>query len=518
MDTFKSINKLLLLLVFLIFSNSQILLAASQEHCCEKKTPLELSSSTGLSDEELAWYLNEIEKDTAVLTNNRDVLGRVSPKQLQSAIEQLGFTHFTHLYPVILKGEELPDLLGKENSSISIMAVRGGVLKPVPTQIDEFDSSLGWVYISGKSPAPIKGAQGIFDAEDELAFMFRDTGREPYDIKSMNAVKGEIVKEMVFEDANALKRYAYIVVGNDQKSKADYVSFDIDRQKVSTTFYNLSYEPESFIAFKDFKAHVGSAQDQTIVDNIRVDIGASVLAKWARVNLNSSDNIKIEILGVKDGDVRALALAKLKILIAGIQIFSLYTQVNIYDQGIIIPNRTELGSARYFANAIKNPAVRVTLDFVDLQGALVSAEAIYDTMGVGVVDGVMTAEEIKANKSDLPGEWVWMDSKQGWDVFMSIVLPKEMIEGMITALIYEDDPNSVNDYENMPGAHPRIGIRTAGLPDAIDQFHEFELLISLWFPDTVGDGGPAVFNKEVKSPPSLVINDFNLETIAAVEK
>ena len=86
MDTFKSINKLLLLLVFLIFSNSQILLAASQEHCCEKKTPLELSSSTGLSDEELAWYLNEIEKDTAVLTNNRDVLGRVSPKVVKGAL------------------------------------------------------------------------------------------------------------------------------------------------------------------------------------------------------------------------------------------------------------------------------------------------------------------------------------------------------------------------------------------------------------------------------------------------
>lgn len=504
MNTFKPMHKLVLLLIFFISSNSQILLAASQANCCERMVP------EGLSEEELSWYLNEIEKDTAVLTNNRDVLRRVSTTQLQSAIEELGFTHFTHLYPVILKSEELPDLIGKENKSISIMAVRGGVLKPVPTQIDEFDSKLGWIYVSGKSPAPIEGAQGVFDAKDELAFMFRDTGREPYNIKSMNAVKGEIIKEMVFDDINGLKRYAYIVINNDQKSKADYVQFDMDNQKVHTTFYNLSYKPESFIDFTDFKAHVGTAQNQTIIDNIRVDIGASLLAKWARVNLNSSDNIKIEIIGVKDGDVRALALAKLKILIAGIQIFSLYTQVNIYDQGIIIPNRTELGSARYFANAIKDPSVRVTLDFVDLQGAQVSAEAIYDTMGIGVVDGVMTDKETKANASDLPGEWVWMDSKQGWDVFMSIVLPKEMTDGMMTALIYEDDPNSVNDYENHPGAHPRIGIRTAGLPNAIDQFHEFELLISLWFPDTVGDGGPVVFNQEVQTPPSLAINDFNL--------
>lgn len=505
MMSVKLLNYLLSYFSFLILLFLSTLLAASSPNCCQQTPP------DGLSQEELAWYLNEIEKDTAVLTNNRDVLGRVSAKQLQAAIEELGFTHFTHLYPVIFQGEELPGLIGEKNQNISIMAVRSGELKPVPTQIDEFDNKLGWVYVSGKSPAPVAGTQGIFDSKDELVFMFRDTGREPYDVQTMNAIKGAIIKEMVFEDINGLKRYAYIVINSDQKSKADYVKFDMDNQKVHTTFYNLSYKPESFIDFTDFKAHVGTAQNQTIVDNIRVDIAASVLAPWARVNLNSEDNVKIEIIGVKDGDVRALALAKLKIFFAGIQVFSLYTQVNIYDQGIIIPNRTELGAARYFANVIKNPAIRVTLDFVDLEGAKVTAESIYDTMGISVVDGIMTAEEVKANESDLPGEWVWMDSNQGWDIFMSIVLPEKMTNGMMTALIYEDDPNSVNDYEKYPGARPRIGLRTAGLPDAIDQFHELELLISLWFPDTVGEGGPMVFNKEVQSPPSLAISDFNLK-------
>lgn len=86
-----------------------------------------------------------------------------------------------------------------------------------------------------------------------------------------------------------------------------------------------------------------------------------------------------------------------------------------------------------------------------------------------------------------------------------------MTEGMYTSVIYEDDPNSLKDYENYPGANPRFGIRTNGLPDAIEEFHEMELDIGIWFPDTVGDDGPAVFNEELSSPPVLSVKTLSVE-------
>ena len=223
-----------------------------------------------------------------------------------------------------------------------------------------------------------------------------------------------------------------------------------------------------------------------------------------------NDNIRINLIGAHDGAVRVASLAKLEILFAGVQIFSLYTQVNFYDQGIHIPNRTELGAASYFANVLRDPSIAIALDFVDVTGADVSAASVWENHGAFKVDGVMTEAEVVSNNLPLPGDWVWMDSKQGWSIFMKISMPAEMTEGLSTAIIYEDDPNSFTEWETFPGANPRIGIRTQGLPDAIDIFHELELDIGIWFADTVGDAGPAVFNEEVSTPLKMELKELTL--------
>lgn len=274
-------------------------------------------------------------------------------------------------------------------------------------------------------------------------------------------------------------------------------------------FYTIKSDPKSFIDFRDLAAHIGPAQGTTIVDNIRVKASAGILAKWARGTLDN-DNIRIHPIGAHDGAVRVASLAKLEILFAGVQIFSLYTQVNFYDQGIHIPNRTELGAASYFASVLRDPSIEVALDFVDVVGADVSADSVWEDFGALAVDGKMTPLEKEVNTLPLPGSWVWLDSKQGWNVFMKISLPPEMTEGLTASMLFEDDPNSVNDYEKYPGANPRIGIRTHGLPDAIDTFHELELDIGIWFPDTVGDAGPAVFDDEVNHPPRLSVTDLQV--------
>lgn len=476
---------------------------------------LAMAGYTGprLSEDEINVYLDELAANPGWLPNNIDKLGQLRIDQFKNVIEYLDFTHFTFLHPVRIKGEGLPDLLGTEVDRMSVWAVRGGELKPIPFQVDEYDKKLGWIFVPGVSPAEVNGEYRIMDETDELIFMFRDTGKETYDAATMKNIDGKVYKELKFQPKIGPTRYAYIVIDDEDRSDADYANIDLadDETTIKTMFYTIKSDPESFINFRDFNAHIGPVQGTTIVDNLRVTASAGILAKWARGTLDN-DNIRIHIVGVKDGAVRIAALAKLEILFAGVQIFSLYTQVNFYDQGIHIPNRTELGSASYFARVLRDPSIEVSLDFVDVVGGEMSTAAMWDaSKGVGVVDGVMTEIEVAANNMPLPGDWVWLDSKQGWNLFMKLSVPRRMTEGMYTSVIYEDDPNSLKDYENYPGANPRFGIRTNGLPDAIEEFHEMELDIGIWFPDTVGDDGPAVFNEELSSPPVLSVKTLSVE-------
>ena len=463
-----------------------------------------------LEQKEINQLLDELESDPGWLPKNIEKVGQLRVDQFKDVIEYLDFTHYTFLHPVRIKGEEISDLIGTKVERVTVWAVRGGELKPIPHQIDEYDSKLGWIYIPGVSPARVSGEYKVLDEPDELIFMYRDTGKSKYDAASMNQIDGKVYKELKFVPKIGPARYAYIVMDSAARSDADYASIDLgkDETTIKTMFYTIKSDPKSFINFRDFNAHIGPAQGTTIVDNIRVSASAGIIAKWARGTLDN-DNIRIHLVGAHDGAVRVASLAKLEILFGGVQIFSLYTQVNFYDQGIHIPNRTELGSASYFAKVLRDPSIEVALDFVDVKGADVSAAAVWEEHGAVEVDGVMTDIEKEINDIPLPGSWVWLDSKQGWNVFMKISLPPEMTEGMMTAMLYEDDPNSFNDYEKYPGANPRIGIRTHGLPDAIETFHELELDIGIWFPDTVGDAGPAVFDDEVNNPPALSVTDLS---------
>lgn len=470
------------------------------------------------SPEERARFVRDFQDDPEWLRNNVSAIARLKPQELKELVEAMDFTHYTFLHVVKIKGQELGDaLLGKKVEDISVMSVRGGQLKPIPYQIDEFDDKLGWIYVPGKSPAKAAGTYLALDEGDELIIMYRDTGKQRFDPTTMNMPAGKIVKELKFTPKIGPVRYAYVLEDNPQRSKVDYSDIQIkkDGTFVQTSFYSIESAPESFIEFRDFQAHIGPKQFTTVVDSIRISAAAGILAKWARASIDN-DNIRIHIVGAHDGAVRVASLAKLEILFAGVQIFSLYTQVNFYDQGIHIPNRTELGAASYFARVFRDPVIEVALDFVDVTGAVVSAASVWDDYGTGVVDGVMTEMETIVNERPLPGDWVWMNSQQGWDVFMQISMPDALTDGMHTAMLYLDDPNAHTDWEKYPGAMPRIGIRTVGLPDSIEYFHELELDIGIWFPDTVGDPGPKVFFEEVTNPPVVTVQELDKESVAAL--
>ncbi|MGB3134748.1 MAG: hypothetical protein WBB04_09305, partial [Candidatus Macondimonas sp.] len=273
--------------------------------------------------------------DPTYLVDNQALLRALTPEQLSQAIEKLDLTHYAYLHPVVIKGKEVSELIGQSVGDISVMVVRGGRMQPIPFQIDEMDQK-GWVYLPDVSPNKLEGTYGKIDPVDELVFMYRDTGYEPYVATQHGEVKGRILKELAFE-YQGKARYAYLVQGDARRNPADYVSFDAKTGVSNNTYYQFRTNPENFLDFQDFRANVGPRQDKRVLDAIYGELETGVFTRWPKLSFNTLDNIRPELIFAKDGPVRATGLLKLRIVVAGIPVFNILSQVTLYDQGIVLP-------------------------------------------------------------------------------------------------------------------------------------------------------------------------------------
>jgi hypothetical protein len=90
-----------------------------------------------------------------------------------------------------------------------------------------------------------------------------------------------------------------------------------------------------------------------------------------------------------------------------------------------------------------------------------------------------------------------MGGRLGWDVFARFDIPPGWPEDL--RLRYQGDPNATTFWKDFPGASSRIGVDARGL--RVGKL-DISLTVILWFPDTVGPGGPRRFAEEMCNPPA----------------
>ncbi len=423
-----------------------------------------------LPDDQFKTFLQESKIEPGNLAKDQELIRKLSIPQLRQMVESFNVGHYGFLHPMRIEGKELPDLLGRKFSELSLMAVWDGKLKAIPFQFDEFDSKSHYIYIPDINKSPVAGTYLQLDPKDLLIFMYRDAGEKAYNPQSMKLSEGKILKELKIKDSNGNTRYAYIVENNSERSSADYIRADLEHNKIISSYYHVEYDPENFLNFKDVRPYVGTAADQRVIDNVYFELSAN-LSPLFRVGMNSARNVRIKVLGVKDGPVRATALVKIVIVLRGkVPIFSMNSEISFYEQGMVMPNRTEVGKGAIFVKLFQDPEILMYADMNGLEGGRVSAQTFLDEKGdriYGKIDGVMDEEETKAAGAGLPGDWTWIESGLGWDIFMSFQLPMEHLEGMSLSVYYNDDKNDTNDFETFPGAGPKIGMVLNGLPTDI---------------------------------------------------
>jgi hypothetical protein len=464
----------------------------------------------GLPDADFQEFLKQSKMEPGNLAKDQELIRKLSNPQLHEMVSSFKIGNYGFLHPMRIKGEQLSSVLGRKFDELSLMAVWNNKLKPIPFQFDEFDSENHYIYIPDINKSPVDGTYLELDPSDELIFMYRDAGEKRYQA-SMKLTEGKILKELEIKDSLGNIRYVYLVENNSQRSTADYIDMDVEKSKVVSSYYHIAYDPKNFLDFKDVRPYVGTAADQRVIDNIYFELSANIFSKFVKVGLNSARNVRIKVLGVKDGPVRSTAFIKIVIVLAGkVPIFSMNSEISFYEQGMVMPNRTEVGKGAMFVNLFKNAEIIMYADTNGIDGGKISAQTFIDENGdrmYGIIDGKMDEEELKAVNAGLPGDWTWVESGLGWDIFMAFELPMEHLTGMTMQVYYLDDINETTKFETFPGA-ARFGMILNGLPDDMKAIEELEMEYAFWFPDTVGEKGPEAFYQQQQNPPTATVLDI----------
>lgn len=469
------------------------------------------AETKGLPNDQFQAFLKQSKVAPGNLAKDQELIRKLSIPQLHEMVSSFNIGNYGFLHPMRIKGKELPSVLGRKFEELSVMAVWEGELKPIPFQFDEFDKVNHYIYVPGINKSPIDGTHLVLDAGDELIFMYRDAGATRYNSK-LALKEGKIIHEIEIKDSLSNTRYAYLVENNSQRSDADYIDMDVEKSKIVSSYYHIEYDPKNFLNFKDVRPYVGTAADQRVIDNIYFELSANIFSKLVKVGLNSAKNVRIEVLGVQDGPVRSTAFIKIIIVFVGgkVPIFSMNSEISFYEQGMVMPNRTEVGKGAMFVNLFKNAEIIMYADMNGIDGGKISAQTFIDENGnrmYGVIDGKMDEEELKAVNAGLPGDWTWIESGLGWDIFMAFELPMEHLEGMTMQVYYLDDKEETTNFETFPGA-ARFGMILNGLPNDMKAIETLEMEYAFWFPDTVGPKGPENFHQQEKNPPKATVLEF----------
>lgn len=452
-------------------------------------TPAPAAPGAGVSEADFNQLVDAVNRDPAALTRHRAILERLSAAQMARAIESTGNSHFTWLYPMVLRAQDYPPLAGTPIAQLSVVAVRGDKVIPIPFQVDEFDTR-GLVFIQGvATPGPLNpgiikrerqadGDPGRYDNSDELVFMYRDAGLRKASTEELAKVRGKVLGVIELRRDGLPPRYAYVMQNQPLRSGADYVSVDISRGVARTSVADIEWNPDSLAMIKRITPRVGPSAGVNIIDGVYGEVSTGVMQKDLRFSLNTSDNIRVQPVAVRDGQVRALMLVKLRIFYLGLPVFHDFINVAMYEQGASLLARVRLDSldaAKYFINLIKEPRIEASIDFTALDGAQVRWQALDDSPERAIVDGHMSRYEDAMAGLRMPGDWLWLDSGRGWQFFFSnnfSVEPEGLLqgflEGMDVRMIYEDDPSATRAGERVPGAGPRFGVRTSGMPYVVN--------------------------------------------------
>lgn len=364
----------------------------------------------------------------------------------------------------VIKGDQLPAILGNSTENYSVMAVLDNRLAAIPFQFDDVNKR-GFVYAPG-GKLEIDGKEGIIEAHDQLAIMYKDTGPKA-NTEQISSIEGKVLAEMTFQD-NGRKSYAYVVEGNPERSDKTYTYFDREKGLIKTNAYSLQVNPKNLLLWEDF-LYEGFTEKRSLLDTMKLRVRVKMGFLKATITNKLIPN---RIVAVKNGPVRTIIEMDAGLSVFGIQLATAGASVVVTENTTEFPVYITIPSAAEVL--ADNLFVEISLDFNELDGMAFRTElGPKEPLVAGSNKG--NPEDYKVN---LEHNWLSASSGRNWDIVAKFNRDPNFI-ATLGSLYYEEARGSKPDKpERVKGSSPQIGYTAKDIPTGIDTFLGIDLFYS----------------------------------------
>jgi hypothetical protein len=391
--------------------------------------------------------------------------------------------------PLIIKGAEVPALLGSRIDRLELLALANGALAPIPFQVDQRLPDGRYALPMG--PHPIAAPHpGILEPDDEIVMMVVDLGTSARGVSGMPAGAQEIA---LTDPLGGAARYAYLAsVDFPRLSLRNYIDYDQPRGVIESDQYRVGFTRElpTDFALQDRKRE----QRPDLIDRIKVRIRARVLSTFNfRVNEDDVDN---RLLAWRDGPVRIVrALSHSVRLVLGIRSPAVTSADFFYRDYVDNPFQVQFPWVpRVLFGDVH---ARIDLDFLGLEGETLMWSAM---SGKGLAIGDAAGERALMAQRP-PPKISWIAFRGQGHTVIQMIAPAPDLSALEMRLYFHDDPATPDPPERVRGEHPGIGYEITGWEDLARGRHDIDSMLIV----APGDYDPEVLLKELSTPLRVIV-------------
>ena len=364
----------------------------------------------------------------------------------------------------IVTGELLTPLLNKKSENYSVMSIIDGKLSPIPFQFDDINER-GFVFAPG-GKLVIDGEEDVFEAHDQLALMYKDTGPKAT-AEQQSSVSGTVVAEVVFNDKGR-ESFTYVLEGNSERSQKSYTHFDRKTGLIKTKAYSLQVDPDNLLMWEDF-IYEGFAEQRSLLDTMKLRVRVKMGFLKATITNKLIPN---RIVAIKNGPVRTIIEMDAGLSVFGIQLASAGASVVVTENTTEFPVYITIPSAA--SVLAKNLFVEISLDFDEMQGMAFRTE-------LGPEEPIVagdTAANPDDYKVDLEHNWLSASSRKNWDIVALFKRDPNFVATLGTLYMDETRGDDADGPERVKGSSPQLGYTVEDIPSGIATFLGIDLFYS----------------------------------------
>jgi hypothetical protein len=348
--------------------------------------------------------------------------------------------------PVMVSGNELPQLIGKDIDHMRVFAFRNGKAVTIPYQIDQRDSKGCWVWdvVYRKQPvfeeedfdAPRKrepftsgggtvddedpDGTALLDANDVLVLMAEDAG--DYSEAPQAAITAPLILSLEISDpSNGAQGWIYVAYypgSPPPRSKTRYMKYNAKQKTIASPIYSFHFSDQHMALIHNLQVN-----QVTIVDRIKVNGEVTLSLPFSGLKLRfDEDDIHGHTEGYIKGPVRIVKrnIARLS-LVSGLLNAPEVTCDNFY-----YPHHAEIPVCLSTGFPVKQIQMTLTTDY---------RNPPFDRLYMGRVRQPDAAPGItpslRARLRRLGTEWIALDGDKA--SLINLVVVPDTVEGQAQA-------------------------------------------------------------------------------------